>query len=667
MLLTKSRSAYLGLAAALAVLAWRERRRVSARRLAAGAIAGLVVVSALVAAGVATGRLDRQVLTESTKSLGYRAEYWIGAWGVITDGPRTWLTGHGPGNFSGPYVRHKLARSSEEIIDPHNLVLEVWAASGVVAALALVAALGLALRETLGPARSPEESPAPERRKGRRSPADPEIGRRAGIGRAAEATGLAGGLRGRGLARWPRSWGLSIPFAGDLFFRWVILGAAWAGAVALGLPLWRRRPIAASGLGAAVLGVSINLLAAGGIGIPAVALALWTAVALGLNLREDRDCGRLRVAGGRLLAFVLALGWAALIGTFVGTVRPYWEVEAAMAEVEHAMTSRPPDPVPPSGRSNDAIRADRFSARPWVALAEIQYAAWRARGARADDLRWRTVPYRPAQGRQPAPQPHRGRSIAAAPHGSRDLLEQLGPQPRADRPAPAPRRRRPRHPDRLASLPDQRHPPRRARRGQRRHRHDPRRRARGPRGAPARPAHAPPRQEAARPRPQAARGAAPRLGEIGPRRRALAGPLNGPDDFRAARLPGLPRRKSVGGQVGQRWVSGLLAHGIQPSGESGVLLPSPPGRRWPVRPDEGSRPRHGHVFGGVDREAESPHPPLRGTFSRGEKVNTLRIAGDALGNHDNVTSNPSSPSFSSLIPTSSGVRRTSRRRGSNLP
>ena len=51
LLLTKSRSAYLGLAAALAVLAWRERRRVSAPRLAAGAIAGLVVVSALVAAG----------------------------------------------------------------------------------------------------------------------------------------------------------------------------------------------------------------------------------------------------------------------------------------------------------------------------------------------------------------------------------------------------------------------------------------------------------------------------------------------------------------------------------------------------------------------------------------------------------------------------------------
>ena len=267
LLLTKSRSAYLGLAAALAVLAWRERRRVSAPRLAAGAIAGLVVVSALVAAGVKSGRLDRQVLTESTKSLGYRVEYWIGAWGVITDGPRTWLTGHGPGNFSGPYVRHKLARSSEEILDPHNLVLEVWAASGVVAALALVTALGLALRETLGPSRSPEEGPAPERRKGRRSPAAPEMGPEPESAATPKRLGWLVAFAGGG---WLLASvvGTLDPFAGDLFFRWVILGAAWAGAVALGLPLWRRRPVAASGLGAAVLGVSINLLAAGGIGHP---------------------------------------------------------------------------------------------------------------------------------------------------------------------------------------------------------------------------------------------------------------------------------------------------------------------------------------------------------------------------------------------------------------
>jgi hypothetical protein len=33
-------------------------------------------------------------------------------------------------------------------------------------------------------------------------------------------------------------------------------------------------------------------------------------------------------------------------------------------------------------------------------------------------------------------------------------------------------------------------------------------------------------------------------------------------------------------------------------------------------------------------ESGPPHPPLRGTFSRGEKVNTLRLVGDAMGNRD---------------------------------
>ena len=425
LLLTKSRSASLGLAAALAVLAWRERRRVSARRLAAGAIAGLVVVSALVAAGVATGRLDRQVITESPKSLGYRAEYWIGAWGVITDGPRTWLTGHGPGNFSGPYVRHKLPRSSEEIIDPHNLVLEVWAASGVVAALALVTALGLALRETLGPARAPTGSPAPERRKGRHPSADPEIDAEPESAATPRRVGWLVAFAGGG---WVVASvvGTLDPFAGDLFFRWLILGAAWAGAVALGLPLWRRRPIAASGLGAAVLGVAINLLAAGGIGIPAVALALWTAVALGLNLREDRDCGRLRVAGGRLPAFVLALGWAALIGvvrrhgpTLLGGRGGHGRGGAGHdLPAARSPARRAGDRTRHPGRSVQRPPLGRPGRDPVRRLAGPRRQGRRPAVADRPD----TPCSRPSA--RPATPP--GRSIAAAPARTRDLLEQLG-------------------------------------------------------------------------------------------------------------------------------------------------------------------------------------------------------------------------------------------------
>ena len=75
----------------------------------------------------------------------------------------------------------------------------------------------------------------------------------------------------------------------------------------------------------------INLLAAGGIGIPTVALALWSIVALGLNLRDDRPCSRLREYESRMPALGMAVAWSALLGTFVGLVSPFWRCEAAIA------------------------------------------------------------------------------------------------------------------------------------------------------------------------------------------------------------------------------------------------------------------------------------------------------------------------------------------------
>ena len=215
-------------------------------------------------AGVGDGAARPPGLTESPKSLGYRAEYWIGAWGVITDGPRTWLTGHGPGNFSGPYVRHKLPRSSEEILDPHNLVLEVWATAG--AGRPGLGALALALGETLGPARPSREAAAPDRDD------------RAAIDPGPETPPSQDGEPpAAGLAAWPRPGGgccvASVVGSSTRSGRRPFLpladpGRGLGGSRLLGLPLWRRRPIAAAGLGAAVLGVAINLLAAGGIGIP---------------------------------------------------------------------------------------------------------------------------------------------------------------------------------------------------------------------------------------------------------------------------------------------------------------------------------------------------------------------------------------------------------------
>ncbi|MBV8554118.1 MAG: O-antigen ligase family protein [Planctomycetaceae bacterium] len=381
LILTKSRSAYIGLAVALAVLAWRERRRVRPRALLLTSLGGMVVVAALVVGGVATGRLDRLVLTESTKSLRYRWEYWVGAWRVITGGPRTIWTGIGPGNFGDAYVHYKLPQASEEVKDPHNLLLEVWSTAGVWAAVALVSALGLALWNLLGPAspcgaatvedassRSPQPSPQP-----------PALPRRAGWLLASAGSG----------------WVLA-SLVGQLdpfkeFDRWLILGSAWLLAVAFGLPLWRRSTLDAAWPGAAALAVIINLLAAGGIGIPAVALALWTTIALGLNLRQDRGCGRLRVGGGRLPAFGLALIWAALLGTFAGAILPFWQSERAIEEVQDALSTRPPRFEKAEAACDRACQSDRYSALPWLCAAQLHYLEWDARGARPDDRRWRMV------------------------------------------------------------------------------------------------------------------------------------------------------------------------------------------------------------------------------------------------------------------------------------
>ncbi len=52
---------------------------------------------------------------------------------MIADHP--WL-GCGPGNFQDFYTQYKLPEASEEIADPHNFLLEIWATAGTPAATA---------------------------------------------------------------------------------------------------------------------------------------------------------------------------------------------------------------------------------------------------------------------------------------------------------------------------------------------------------------------------------------------------------------------------------------------------------------------------------------------------------------------------------------------------
>ncbi|MDR3633791.1 MAG: O-antigen ligase family protein [Isosphaeraceae bacterium] len=382
LVLTKSRSAYVGFAAALVVLAWNSRHRVRTRTLGLAAGLAIVVLGVVVMAAWATGRFDHGVLTESLKSLRYRGEYWVGAWRLIVSQPGVLWRGLGPGNFGWAYVRFKLPESSEEIADPHNMLLEVWATAGVFALLALVAALGLGLWNLFAPPRALNVEPDETRVQPRlptRPSAEPPV-------RPLWIVACAGG----GLA-FLIFWSVVVRFEVDLLARWAVIGVAWLLAVVCGRPLWSRRAIPVAGLGAGALAIAVNLLAAGGIGITAVALMLWTLVALGLNLREDRTCGRPREVEGRVTIFALAAAWAALAGLFYGTVVPYWKADGYLADAESALRAKPPNYAAARQALMTACEADEYSPRPYLQLAAMELDAWKARGGLPNDTMYLAV------------------------------------------------------------------------------------------------------------------------------------------------------------------------------------------------------------------------------------------------------------------------------------
>ncbi len=311
-------------------------------------------------------------------------------------------SGVGPGNFRASYLRYKLPVSSEEILDPHNLFLEVWATAGISALLVLLAVLALGLWNLLGPpSRSSDASDtAHPSRPGRRASQNPEVPDRTGSRSEGEAPDAPPcrpvWLMPAAGAGWILVFVL-LPlnlFMVGSFSRWVILGGSWLAAVLLGRPLWRRIPIPAIALGGGFAAVLVNLLAAGGIGIPTVAMGFWSLLALGLNLRDDRPCSRLHEYPSRVPPFALSTAWAAILGLFLGAVVPYWRAEAAIAQAEEATR---PGRAPDFERAeriylDRAIVADRYYARPWLKYAALQFDAWAFRGAKFEDQRWKEIP-----------------------------------------------------------------------------------------------------------------------------------------------------------------------------------------------------------------------------------------------------------------------------------
>ena len=261
LVMTKSRTALLGVLVA-AGLYWFVQR--TGKWFRKGAIAAITVIlagMALATLALLTGIIDQQVLSEAPKSLKYRLEYWAATSRMILD--HIWL-GCGPGNFRANYLHHKLAGASEEILDPHNLLLDVWANAGIVAWAGLVALLIWGVR----------------------------TGWRAVVGES--SAGIAN--RPLPLLRW--SEGVQCALAGPALVilqqvgfgagaderMWVFLMACpflggWLTATSTGMrqaPIW-----------AAWIALSVHLCGAGGIAMPAI-FQVWSLLLAGLVTPPQR-------------------------------------------------------------------------------------------------------------------------------------------------------------------------------------------------------------------------------------------------------------------------------------------------------------------------------------------------------------------------------------------
>jgi O-antigen ligase len=134
---THSRGAILGTLLVGCLFLVRAWAGLGWKRLTPVIVGSLAIIGLLIA--VAQTKEGRAGLRKATESFELRRDYWIATWSMIRD--HFWL-GVGPGNFGEHYPQYMLPTAFEDIKDPHNFVLEVWATSGVAAVLALGVTLG---------------------------------------------------------------------------------------------------------------------------------------------------------------------------------------------------------------------------------------------------------------------------------------------------------------------------------------------------------------------------------------------------------------------------------------------------------------------------------------------------------------------------------------------
>ncbi len=366
LILTKSRSAFLATLTGIVLLAigaWRQRIRIPWRVLALGAAA----VSVLVAVAITVRGLDVEVLTEATTSLGYRFEYWTATVEMIGEHP---LVGCGPGNFKQSYTAYKLPQASEEVADPHNFLLEIWATAGTPAMLAFAAALAGFFWAVVKDGGSAGSHP-PTRQTAMSSPGQTGVSSPGQTGMSALLPTVAdrplfvfgGGILGF-LAAIP------IALLTGAAAKYPVLYIGLPPAIATGAILagWVQRGRMSARLAAVgLLVLLVNLLAAGGIGLPGVAGTLWVLLALGLSLLE-RDAPRPLPRGTTMGLLAVSVGLS--VACYASGYSPVLLCYAAMESTRH-------DPSHQEEQLQEAALADPLSAEPWSQLAALALDRWK--------------------------------------------------------------------------------------------------------------------------------------------------------------------------------------------------------------------------------------------------------------------------------------------------
>ena len=348
LILTKSRSAWLGSCVGLGILLFRRIRLSAVQNVFRWLVVGCLLTAAAVGIGVAAGGLDKEVILESPRSLQFRLLYWTGALKMLRNHP---LTGAGPGNFRQVYLQYKADESSEEIRDPHNFALDAWSSSGLTGLSGLLLIIGSTCWRLM---KRPTELSPPEIRGDQERLAAPRV-RPLRI--------VVGGILSGFLLHIAWTW-----FNGS--DEWISepIRMLLLGGVSLLISRGKSsfRPLDSTACLAAAAAMMVNLLAAGGFEMPAVMITLLLCLAAGITCDGPQSHSR-----GKKLSLLCA---AACLAT--GTVIIHFGLLPVTASGNHirignSLLTNARFPSRALEQFQQAQQADPQSVTPRQRIAEV--------------------------------------------------------------------------------------------------------------------------------------------------------------------------------------------------------------------------------------------------------------------------------------------------------